>query len=227
MDACITNPFTILIDTAESQPWSFHGLYADADKGDAPLFVPTRWECLGRHPHSLGDYSIDGLQGQVAIERKSMEDAWSTVLGWDSNYHVERGIDGRRNRFKRELANLAAIRAGIVIVEAPLERCLVRMPGADGLDYNADAWEGSNEQRGVHTVRENRKIFFRSVVSWQERFKVNWFFCADRRAAEIFAFRWLEKHWQHHLERLDRRERRELRAQQRDQKQDQQRRAVR
>lgn len=215
MEAVVTNPFTVLIDTAESHPWTFQGLYADADKGDAALYVPRRFECLGRHPHSLGDYSIDGLVGQVAIERKGMDDAWGTVLGWTTGYQVERGIDGRRERFKRELANLAAIRAGIVVVEAPLERCLLRMPGSDGFDYNAESWEGSNEQRGVHTVRENRKIFFRSVVSWQERYRVNWFFCADRRSAEIFAFRYLEKHWQHYLERLSRQERRDLRAGQR------------
>lgn len=197
MEACITNPFTILIDSAESQPWTFDGLFADADKDDAPLYVPTRWQCLGRHPDSQGDYSIDGLVGQVAIERKSMDDCISTVLGWDSRYQVEKGLNGRRERFKRELENLAAMRSAIVVVEAPLERCMKRMPGSDGLDYNADAWEGSNEQRGVKTVRENRKIFFRSVVSWQERYRVNWMFCADRRAAEIFAFRWLEKCFQH------------------------------
>lgn len=210
----IRNPFTILIDSAESQPWSFQGLRADADKGDAPLVVPIRWENLGRHPNSLGDYSIEGLVGQVAIERKSAEDAVSTVLGWNSRYEIEHGRDGRRQRFMRELSNLAAIRAGIVVVEAPLQQILVRMPGCDGEEYFDQLTGEINPTRGVKPVVENRKIFFRSIVSWQERFKVNWMFCESRREAEVFAFRWLEKHWQHWLERLSKEERRELRGRQ-------------
>lgn len=211
-DSYVTCPFTVLIDSAESQPFTFQGLRADADRGDLPLYVPYEFANLGRHPRSLGDYSIAGLVGHVAVERKSLEDAWSTILGWTTDYQVERGINGRRERFKRELQNLAAIPAGIVVVEAPLERCILRMPGCDGLDYNEDSYEGSNEQRGKHTVRENRKIFFRSVVSWQERYRVNWFFCGSRRAAEVFAFRYLEKAWEHYLERLTPRERKQFRG---------------
>lgn len=199
MDAYVTNPFTILIDSAEGNPWTFQGLRADADKLDLPLIVPTAWQSLGRHPDSRGDYSIAGLTDYCAIERKSLEDAISTVLGWDSKYNIERGTSGRRERFKVELQNLAAMPCAIVVVEASLNRCLRTMPGCDGENYfDADTGE-INATRGVKTVRENKKIFFRSVVSWMQRpeFKVLWHFADSRREAEVFAFRWLEKAWQH------------------------------
>lgn len=199
----VRNPFMVLIDTAESQPWTFQGLKADADKDEAPLHVPYRFEALGRHPNSLGDYSIEGFYGRVAVERKSHDDAISTVLGWNSKYEVEHGLDGRRERFKRELENLAGIQSGIVIVESAMEQILLRMPGSDGDRYDLGGGE-CNPVRGKKTVAENRKSFFRSVVSWQQRYKVNWAFCSSRRAAEVFAFRWLEKFWQH----LDAKERR-------------------
>lgn len=208
----VTNPFTVLVDSAESQPWTFQGLRCDADKKLLPLAVPYRFANLGRHPHSLGDYTIDGCHGEVAIERKSMEDAISTVLGWNSDYEIERGRDGRRARFKRELANLRAIHSAVVIVEATLEAILARMPGCDGDDYVDEGGE-CNPTRGVKRVAENRKIFFRSVVSWQQRpeLRVPWMFCSSRRAAEVFAFRYLEKYWQH-LTKRERADARKARA---------------
>jgi hypothetical protein len=174
----IRNPFTVLIDTAEGQPWTFHGLTCDADKENLPLYVPTRFQSLGRHPCSLGDYSIAGLTDEVAIERKSMEDIWGTVLGWQSDYQAGRNISGRRARFECELANLAKINAACVVVEASWEDCIGLMP----------EW-------GVKPAATNRKIFLRSIISFQQRFKLAWNFMPGRRAAEIFAFRFLERYW--------------------------------
>lgn len=171
-------PFTILVDTAEQQPWTFQGIRGDAKDDYRPVAVKWRYSALGRHPCSLGDYSIDGYVGQVAIERKSLEDAWGTVMGWDTPHDQERGKAGRRERFKCELANLAAIPAGVVIVEASLETCLQNMP----------SW-------GNKPAEVNRKIFFRSVLSFQQDFKVNWIFAPGRRAAEVMAFRFLERFW--------------------------------
>jgi len=52
-----------------------------------------------------GDYSIEGLESQVAVERKSLDDFVSTV------------IHGRE-RFRNELRKLADYRAACVVVEA-------------------------------------------------------------------------------------------------------------
>lgn len=171
-------PFTVLIDSAEGQPFTFQGLRTDADKGNVPLYVPTRHANLGRHPDSLGDYSIAGCYGRVAIERKSMEDAWSTILGWETSHQTRNGLPSRRQRFEKELENLSKIECGVVIVEASLEQCLELMP------------EWGTKPRG-----ENQKIFYRSTISFDQRFGVKWRWRANRRDAEIDAFRWLERFW--------------------------------
>lgn len=178
MSQFIDCPFTVLVDTAEGQPFTFQGIRCDADKYNLPLVINRRFSCLGRHPDSLGDYSIDGLVGRVHVERKSMDDVWGTVLGWETDRQKERGLPSRRERFERELANLAAIEAGVVVVEASLEQCLDEMP----------EW-------GTKPASENKKIFFRSIVSFNQRFKVNWQWCSSRRAAEVYAFRWMERYW--------------------------------
>lgn len=90
--------FHILIDSAEQHPFSFSGLRSDANEGYTQLRVLTSIECLGRHPDSLGDYSLAGGIGRCHIERKSMGDCQSTILGFN---------DGHRDRFEQELRNLA------------------------------------------------------------------------------------------------------------------------
>ena len=52
-----------------------------------------------------GDYSVVGLEGVVAVERKSLDDFVSTVIH-------------SRERFHRELRKLAGYRAACVVVEA-------------------------------------------------------------------------------------------------------------
>ena len=101
-------PFTICVDSAEQQPFGFEGLRCDADKQNRPLLVKTTWQSLGRHPDSLGDYSIEGYVGRCHVERKSVEDFQGTLLGFKSD---------RRERFECELSNLAKVEAAAVVVE--------------------------------------------------------------------------------------------------------------
>lgn len=54
-----------------------------------------------------GDYSIEGHESVVAIERKSKADAYST-------------IGSSRTRFQREVERLAAYRFAAIVVEATL-----------------------------------------------------------------------------------------------------------
>jgi hypothetical protein len=217
-DSYAPNPFTVLIDSAEGTPWTFDGLKADANRRDLPLWVPTAFANLGRHPYTPelpgGDYSIAGFVGQVAVERKSLTDCQATILGWDSQYNIENGTNGRRARFKNELASLSRIHSAIVIVEAPLEQVLREMPGCDGEDYFNELTGEINQTRGVKTVRENRKTLFRSIVSWQQRpeYRVPWMFCGSRREAEVFCFRYLEKFYEHQEKEIRRRHRTAVRA---------------
>ena len=175
-------PFTILIDSAEGQPFTFQGISADADKDNRPIAVKTLWKSLGKYPRSLGDYSIDGMVGRVHVERKSMEDCQSTVMGWENDHQKEKGLPSRRERFKQELENLSNIENGCVVVEASLGDCLRHMP----------EW-------GTKPVYTNRKIFHRSIISFMQEYdSVPWFFCDTRRLAEITTFRYLERFWKKH-----------------------------
>jgi hypothetical protein len=178
-------PFTILVDTAESQPFTFTGITADANKDERPLKINTRFCSLGRHPDSLGDYSIEGMLGRVHVERKSIEDCQGTVLGWESKHEREKGAAGRRERFKQELQNLAGIEAGLVVVEGTLPECMRTMPSWGKKDENLNA-----------------KIFFRSVQAFMQDYKVPWQFCSSRRMAEVACFRWLERFWKKEQQRL-------------------------
>lgn len=177
----LLNPFTILIDTAEQHPFTFQGLHADSDRGNRLLRViegiNLRRHCLGRHPVSLGDYSVEGMVGRVHVERKSMADCHSTILGWQID-----GNNSHRERFEQELANLGNCECAAVVVECSLGELLAQAP----------EWD-----QGQKTALLNAKILERSIISFQQRFQVPWLFCDDRRAAEVITFRWLERFWRH------------------------------
>jgi hypothetical protein len=166
----IQAPFTILCDSQEKGPWTFAGIRArsfiDAKQR---LYMPqVEWHYLGV---GMGDYSLRGFEGRVSIERKSLEDAHGTLLGWKN----------RRDRFKRELANLADMDSAAVVVEASLGEVLAEAP----------EW-------GKKTSAENRLALHGTILAWQQEYRVPWIFCDDRRLAEVTAFRLLERFWYMH-----------------------------
>lgn len=178
----LLNPFTILVDSAEQTPFTFQGIHTDSDRKNRLLrFIPgvnIIRQCLGRHPNSLGDYSIDGFVGRCHIERKSMDDAHGTLLGWPD-------ADGgsRRERFERELRNLANCECAAVVVECSFGQLVERAPEYD---------------QGRKTAACNAKIIERSVIAYQMDYGVPWLFCDDRRSAEVVTFHFLDRFWQKH-----------------------------
>ncbi len=78
------DPFTIAIDTREQRPYEYPG----AERKTLPT----------------GDYSIVGLEDQVAIERKSKTDAYGS-------------LGQGRARFRRELERLAEFDYAAIVVE--------------------------------------------------------------------------------------------------------------
>lgn len=166
-------PFVVLIDSAEQTPFAFEHIRADANHGHREMIVRTEWRCLGRHPRQLGDYSVDGFVGRVHVERKSVHDCQNTILGFS----------GSRDRFEQELANLAGIDAPLVVVEGSLQTVLAT----------------TND----HRTREHKVIakqLLRSILAFQQDYRVPWVFADSRRMAELIAFRWLERFWKKHTE---------------------------
>lgn len=163
-------PFVIYVDPAEQLPFAFQGMRCDANEDHRPLVVHSERRALGRADSSLGDYSTDTGMGRCHIERKSIADLQSTLLGF-------RSTDGRlsrRERFERELQNLSEIQAGLVIIEGGFNDLLTDAPDTD-----------------FRQKQENAKILNRSVLSLMQSYRVQWHFAGTRRLAEIFAFRWL------------------------------------
>jgi ERCC4-type nuclease len=98
--------FRIVIDTREQAPWGFD-CSTVCRKLDA------------------GDYSVDGLEAAVAVERKSLKDFVSTVIH-------------DFPRFAAELERLSRYEAACIVVEADLDRVL-RGLAADDLRGAAPA----------------------------------------------------------------------------------------
>jgi len=86
---------TIVVDTREQEPYAF----------DPERVIVTR-KAL-----PAGDYSIEGCEDSVAVERKTLEDFVSTVIR-------------SRKRFKKELQRLAGYESACIVVEADLSDIL-------------------------------------------------------------------------------------------------------
>jgi DNA excision repair protein ERCC-4 len=82
---------TIVVDTREQAPYGF----------ESPKVTSVR------RALRAGDYSVEGLETVVAVERKTLDDFVSTVI-WS------------RDRFQRELDRLRTYAAACVVVEADL-----------------------------------------------------------------------------------------------------------
>jgi hypothetical protein len=186
----IRHPWRVVIDTAEQAPFSFTNIHADAARQNRLIEVETVRRCLGRYPNSLGDYSLEidsawrdspgrewncNEPGWCYVERKSLEDCQSTLLGF---------ADGHRERFESELQNLQAVihagGAALVVVECDLAELLNTAPAGTTKSPQVNA-------KGLH----------RSVVSLWREYGVPWAFCGGRRLAEITTFRFLESFWKH------------------------------
>lgn len=103
-------PFVVKIDTREQRPWYFLHLRADADKRRVPLAVQ-----LVRGTLACGDYSIDGLEHVVAVERKSKEDLFGT-------------LGQGRARFARCLERLNELPHAYVVAECDLGEVFTSPP---------------------------------------------------------------------------------------------------
>lgn len=80
----------VLVDRREQLPWAFDGLCVEPATIDA------------------GDYTVMGLEGRLAIERKSLSD-------WIGS------ISTGRKRFEREMDRLAQLERAVIIVEAHVD----------------------------------------------------------------------------------------------------------
>jgi DNA excision repair protein ERCC-4 len=142
-------PVTLVIDTREQEPYSFD---------------PSRAAAV-RHALPAGDYSVQGYEQAVAVERKTMEDFVSTVIR-------------SRRRFHRELRLLAGYEAACVVVEADLADVLRGRYRSDAhpnallgavvsivVDFGVPVYFCSSRQAACRFVLEYLLRFYRRAIT--------------------------------------------------------------
>jgi len=154
MEVC---PFTILYDSSEGLPYTFD----EMKWGRKPLVVPTeKFNIL------WGDYSIQGFDRTISIERKSLGDLYGTLT---------RG----RNRFRNEIAalNESPYEYAAVVVEASwVEIC------------------DPTKQDPGWTNRTNPESIMGTIVKWGQKYpNVRWEAAGSRREAEVWVFQKLRE----------------------------------
>lgn len=140
-------PFSIIVDTREQLPYTFHGM---------GVVVPT--VSIGLRS---GDYSNQGMEDRIAIERKSLDDLYGSTT-W-----------GRR-RFESEIARLNDEILGFaaVVIEADWREI------ASPYDHRP-GWENKTDPASV----------VGTINAWSIRYpRVHWIPCGSRREAEVRTF---------------------------------------
>ena len=128
-------PFSVIVDSREQSPWMFRNFKADARQNYLPLVVRTVTKGI-----KSGDYSIEGFEDRVAVERKSLQDLYGT-------------LSQGRERFERELARLNEMEVAAVVIEAGWRTIIENPPEQSKLSpktvfRSINAWE--QEFRNVH-----------------------------------------------------------------------------
>jgi DNA excision repair protein ERCC-4 len=116
---------------------------------------------------ATGDYSIQGYESRVCVERKSAADLVGSVTAGNA-------------RFRREHERMAAI------VKAGGRACVIAEGSLSAICEELDADDGR---------RVTGASILGAVASWPFKYGVPWLFAGDRRCAELLAFRVLLKAW--------------------------------
>ena len=91
--------FQIIRDTREQAPWYFRDIPATKEQGGGMNVVDVIDRAM-----RTGDYSIQGLEDQISVERKSIPDLLNCIIG-------------DRKRFRKQLDRLNEVENGHVVVE--------------------------------------------------------------------------------------------------------------
>ena len=166
--AIVVAPFTIVVDSREQAPYQFSDLPLTGRDRGKRLIVPVVVRGL-----PAGDYSIDGLERVVAVERKSLEDLYGTLAAG-------------RGRFEREIERLSELEFAAVVIEADVR----------------EVWRPAEFHPGWRSKLNPRSVEG-TIVAWSVRYPgVHWWFMGSRRAAEVRVWGVLERVWRERQGRI-------------------------
>ena len=142
----------ILIDQREKQPWTFK----EIRRAHPTCDFQTRTANL-----TAGDYTLEGFEERIAIERKSPRDA---CIALQQNF----------DRFDNEFARMNKMEAAWIVVESPL----AKYTGGNSNDY----------YQMLACVRKKHHVL-RGMMNLMIRYPhIKWKFCQSPEEAEWFAF---------------------------------------
>lgn len=141
--------FTIIVDTREQQPWTFHAFATEHKKLDT------------------GDYSIDGLQHLLAIERKKSVSEFANNI-------VE-------SRFKDVVMRLSQLKYSFLLLEFDLEDMLIYPVGS------------TVPKRMWDKIKISPAFLLKNILDLQIKHNIIVYFCGDSDNAEKMAEHILKK----------------------------------
>lgn len=158
----INNDFTIIIDTREQQPWEF----VHQAKANKKL--------------NTGDYSIEGLENIIVIERKkSVSEIATNIL---------------ESRFKDVLERLNAIPYKFILLEFDLHD-VFRYP--EGSNIPKSQWK---------KIRISPTFILKHITDWQIIYNIPTIFCGSSHNAEKMASYLFKKIYYQHINNKDKNE---------------------
>lgn len=137
------NDFTIIVDTREQQPWSFDH-YTKANR-----------------KLDTGDYSVEGLENVLAIERKKS-------INEIANNIVE-------SRFKDVISRLSGVKYSYILLEFDLENVLSYPIGSS---LPKHMWD---------KVKISPSFIMKHILEWQMFHNIKVIFCGSASNAEQMA----------------------------------------
>jgi len=150
----INDDFTIIIDTREQKPWSFENHVVANQKLDT------------------GDYSIEGLENLLAIERKRNISEFANNI--------------TEKRFKNVIDRLSKIPYSFILFEFDFDK-VIHYP--IGSDIPKKLWS---------KIRISPAYIIKNIIELQINHNIHVVFCGDSSNAEIIALSIMKKVYKEH-----------------------------
>ena len=153
----LAEPLIIAVDTREQRPYDFGSVTEPVIAFDHTRHVETR-------TLPTGDYSAVGYESEIAIERKSLSDAYGS-------------FGTGRSRFEREIIRMSEFvkRGGYaaVVIEAEWSELLLNPPR--------------------HSAKMRPKSIVASIIAWGQRHGVQFWTVPGREFGERLTHRLIER----------------------------------
>lgn len=150
----INDEFTIIVDTREQKPWHFIN------------------HVTANHKLDTGDYSVEGLENILAIERKR------NVAEFANNI--------TEKRFKDVIDRLSKIPHSFILFEFDLDKV---MSFPIGSDIPKKIWD---------KIRISPSFIIKNIIDLQIEHNINIIFCGNSVNAEVIALSIMKKIYREH-----------------------------